>query len=271
MRPLTHNDEMASESDAVADELIKPNDRLTSPERLQIYNQQYWWRLLANFADDFPGVRAVLGTRGFDRLAVAFLDHCGSRSWNLRNLGRPLENFLIAHPEHGGAKHRLVLETARLEWACMEAFDGPEKPVLDPQKIARTAPDRLRIKLQPYLTLLELEYPIDDLLRKLKNSGIETGTASNAVSSGPSRRTPRLSVPRSRTPIHLAVHRVDYVVFYKRLDAEAHRLLTALRSGSTLESACEMAFCDSKDLPEQSAAKIQEWFATWMRLGWLCG
>ncbi len=270
MRPLTRDDEMTSESDAVADEIIKPNDRLTSPERLQIYNQQYWWRLLANFADDFPGVRAALGTRAFDRLSVSYLEHCGSTSWNLRNLGRQLETYLRDHPEHGGAKHQLALETARMEWACMEAFDGPEKPVLDPQKIARIAPDRLRIKLQPYITLLELDYPIDDLLRKLKNSGVETGTASNAVSSGPTRRTTRLSVPRSRKPIHLVVHRVDYVVFYKRLDPEAHRILTALRDGETLDAACDIAFRDSKVLPETCAAKIQEWFAMWMRFGWLC-
>ena len=42
----------------VAGEFIKPNDRLTSFERLEIYNRQYWFRLLSSFAEDFPGFRA---------------------------------------------------------------------------------------------------------------------------------------------------------------------------------------------------------------------
>ena len=46
---------------AVASELIKPNDRLTSFERLEIYNRQYWFRILSGFAEDFPGLRAVSG------------------------------------------------------------------------------------------------------------------------------------------------------------------------------------------------------------------
>ncbi len=270
MRPLTRSEEMVPESDGVALEIIKPNDRLTSPERLQIYNQQYWWRLLANFGDDFPGVRAVLGTRAFDRLAVAFLEHCGSTSWSLRNLGRNLETFLREHPEYAAPKERLALETARMEWACIDAFDALEKPPIDPQKIARIPPDRIRFKLQPYLTLLELEYPIDDLLRKLKSSDLETGSASNAVSGTRSRRSQRISVRASRTPIHLVVHRLDYLVYYKRLEPEAYRLLLALRNGETLEAACDMAFTDSKELPERNAEKIQSWFALWMSFGWLC-
>ncbi len=47
---------------------IKPNDRLTSFERLEIYNRQYWWRLMACMADDFPGLQAVLGNRRFEAL-----------------------------------------------------------------------------------------------------------------------------------------------------------------------------------------------------------
>ncbi len=92
MRPLTRDDGMqrnwtdGSATSEVAAQFIKPNDRLDSFDRLQIYNQQYWWRLLGNFAEDFRGLRAVLGEREFDKLAVAYLDHCGSQSWTLRDL-----------------------------------------------------------------------------------------------------------------------------------------------------------------------------------------
>ena len=83
-------------------------------------------------------------------------------------------------------------------------------------------------------------------------------------------RPRRITVPQSPTAIHLAVHRLGFSVYYKRLDAEAYRLLVALRGGATLEDACATAFAGSKELPEQSAARLQAWFARWMEFGWFC-
>ena len=138
-------------------------------------------------------------------------------------------------------------------------------------KLAGRAPDRLRFRLQPYLTLLALHHPIDRLLRKLREANIETSSASNAASSTRTRRPVRLHARASAEPIHLAVHRHDFSVFYKRLDPEAHRLLSGLRDGATLDAACGEAFAGSRELPAQSAEKIRRWFAQWTQLGWLCG
>src|SRR5277367_4806112 len=97
MTPLTPSERMRPTAPngrpmrAVAAEFIKPNDRLTSFERLEIYNRQYWFRVLSAFAEDFPGLRAVLGDRRFDALSKAYLKDCPSRSFTLRNLGARLE------------------------------------------------------------------------------------------------------------------------------------------------------------------------------------
>lgn len=276
MRPLTHDEGMqrawsdGSATAEVASQFIKPNDRLDSFDRLQIYNQQYWWRLLGNFAEDFRGLRAVLGERQFDKLAVAYLEHCGSRSWTLRNLGRRLEEFLRERPELTAPHTALALDMVRVEWARVLAFDGEEKPPLPPEKVRDIPPGLLRFGLQPYLVLLELAHPIDSLLGKLKRqSEIETGSVSNAVSSVRPRRRRRLTARPSRQPIYLAVHRQRFSVYYKRLDPEAYRLLCALRAGTPLDQACEVAFEAATDTPEIMAGKVQSWFAAWMGFGWL--
>jgi hypothetical protein len=69
--------------------------------------------------------------------------------------------------------------------------------------------------------------------------------------------------------LHIAVHRVDNQLYYKRLEPEAARLLRALKAGQTLAEACAGAFVRSKLEPEEQAEKIRTWFALWMRLGWL--
>ena len=267
-RPLKPDEGMQASGGAVAERFIKPNDRLTAFERLQIYNQQYWWRLLGTFGEDFRGLRAVLGETKFDRLAVAYLEGCGSRSWNLRDIGSQLVAFLEQHPEITHPRSDLALDVARVEWARVLAFDDPEKPVLTAKQIAKLPPDRLRLGLQPYVSLLELSHPVDEMMRTLKRT--EIAAVSNAVSATHTRRRKVVTVRRSRTPIHLAVHRVNFAVYYKRLDPEAYRILLALRSGATLDEACAVAFADSQEPPEQSAARIQEWFARWMEFGWFC-
>ena len=58
---------------AVACEFIKPNDRLSSFERLEIYNRQYWFRLLDCLYEDYPGLLAVLGEKRFLKCVQAYL------------------------------------------------------------------------------------------------------------------------------------------------------------------------------------------------------
>jgi len=43
---------------------VKPNDRLTAPERLEIYNRSTGSGFRFSY-EDFPGLRAVLGDRRF--------------------------------------------------------------------------------------------------------------------------------------------------------------------------------------------------------------
>ena len=67
MQPLTADEDMrAQHADGrsmtdVAASFIAPNSRLTPFERLEIYNRQYWFRVLGALAEDFPALRAVVG------------------------------------------------------------------------------------------------------------------------------------------------------------------------------------------------------------------
>ena len=67
MMPLTADEEMrpvAPDGRAMAEiaaSFIAPNSRLTAFERLELYNRQYWLRVLGSLAEDFPAVRAVVG------------------------------------------------------------------------------------------------------------------------------------------------------------------------------------------------------------------
>jgi len=276
MRPLTKTYGMQPKwvdgratKKAVA-EFIKPNDRLSSFERIEIYNKQYWFRLLDNLHDDFPGLRAVLGDARFHRLSIAYLQKHPSTSFTLRDLGQHLEKFLARNPVWSGRHRRLARDVARLEWAHIVAFDSEEFPPLEMDALLDAAnPATLRLRFQPYLTFLACAYPVDDFLITVRRRDEPRGEASNAISE--KRRIVRekkVKLPQPRKTF-LAVHRHENGVWYKRLEPEAYRICRALQQGETLEKAIQRAVGHRK-VDETLGGKLQEWFAQWAAFGWFC-
>ncbi|MGB9467265.1 MAG: DNA-binding domain-containing protein [Candidatus Acidiferrum sp.] len=276
MQPLTSSERMQRRAPdggpmkRYASRFIKPNDRLTSFERLEIYNRQYWFRVLAALGEDFPGLRAVLGERRFDAMAKAYLIANPSRSFTLRNLGSRLESWLRKNPKWAGANQKLALDIVRLEWADIEAFDGKAEPALRPEDLSSAAGPRMRLTLQPYVRLLSSRYPVDDLLLEVRKEDEDTDFASNTFQEHRKRKRVRAVAKLKPAQIFLAVHRIDYTVYFRRIEQEEFAILTALRQGKTLGAAVEAAFRKSKVAPEQRPVKVQSWFASWSALGWFC-
>jgi Putative DNA-binding domain len=257
----------------IAAEFIKPNDRLSSFERLEIYNRQYWFRVLDCLYDDYPGLRAIVGERKFLKLITAYLTRHPSDSYTLRDLGNRLEQFLREEPHWAAPRENLAIDMARFEWAQVVAFDGPSNPPVTPDDILDTSPAKLRLGLQPYLSLLDLDYAVDDFLIAVKKreSDVLRGEASNAVQSAPKvpkRRKP-IRLPK-REKVYLAVHRHDNMLYYKRLDSEAFAILTALSRGAAVEDACAEAVTASDRTNIDWPAHIKGWFDDWSALGWFC-
>jgi hypothetical protein len=277
MTPLTPSERMRNVSPtgrsmrAEAGSFIRPNDRLTSFERLEIYNRQYWFRVLSAMTDDFPGLRAVLGDRKFDVLAKAYLRDCPNTSFTLRNLGSKLEGWLRKHPRYGDDRRNLAIDMVRLEWADIEAFDGESVPALKAENLTGANPATFRLRLQPYVQLLNLRYPVDDLLLVVKGKNQDGADfASNAVSEKHSRKRVAAVARLKPKNIFLVVHRVDYFVYFRRIDHEEFAILTALRAGKTLERAIAGAFRGSSIPVDERPQSVAQWFHNWAALGWFC-
>jgi hypothetical protein len=253
---------------AVLSEFIKPNDRLTSAERIEIYSKSYWFRLLDCLYDDYPGLLSILGESKFHRLRVAYLDRYPSRSFTLRNLGDRLAQFISHNPTLTAPHTKLAFDMARFEWAQVEAFDGPALPPLAPDDLLGANPAKLRLGLQPYLTLLTLNFPVDDYVIALKrqNNALRSGTSNANHERHPKTRQRKSTLP-PRHITHLVVHRFNNDLYYKRVDREALSLLASLRHGATLQFAIEHSGIDSNQNPGWST-RLQEWFKCWMDLCW---
>ncbi len=278
LQPLTAGEGMR-EHDAdgrsvadVAASFIAPNSQLNAFERLEIYNRQYWFRVLGALAEDFPALRAVVGSARFEALSVAYLTAHPSRSFTLRNLGAKLVAWLGAHPEFVGRRHALAVDVARIEWAFIESFDSADRTPLTLLQVAALGADS-PLALQPHLQLMALRYPADNLVlslhksekRQVSEAGHEhqddCGEADEAPVELPSLR---------RRATWLAAHRVDLSVYYRRLEREEFLTLSAIRAGRPLADAIEAGFAESRTLESRRAARVQNWFSNWSQLGWIC-
>lgn len=274
MMPLTTDGDMRAHAPdsrtmaAVAATFIAPNTQLTPFERLEIYNRQYWYRVLDALAEDFPVLRAVVGSRAFEQLSIAYLTAHPSRSFSLRNLGSHLADWLSAHPKFAARRQRLALDVIRIEWAFVEAFDNAERTPLTLDMIA-TLDGGSGLALQPHLRLLALDYAADDLviaLHKEQKHGTSEAGVKHDEGSAPPVRLPRLR----RRATWLAAHRLDNAVYYRRLEREEFLTLSAIRAGLPLGDALQAGFQDSTKPDARRPALVRAWFGHWAELGWIC-
>jgi hypothetical protein len=264
MQPVTENGEWTAE---IASTYIKPNPLLTSFDRLEIYNRQYWFRVIGAVSEDFPALNALLGNRRFDALVLAYLKDNPSTSFTLRDLGARLPDWLAQHLTLAGPRGQLALDVARLEWAYVEAFDRATLPALGMADLAGLGPDST-LSLQPHLQLLHLRYPVDDFVLAVHRDTQELDIVSNAASEHKTRRR-WADLKIRRSPTYIAVHRLDNSVYYRRLEVEAFLLLSALHDGRSISESLQLAFQRSRQSSEQQAAMVQGYFAHASELGWL--
>jgi len=254
----------------VISKFIRPNDRMSEFERLEIYNRQYWFRLLDCLYDDYPGLRHLLGEKSFHKLCTAYLDQCPSESFTLRNLGARLENFIRQHPQLTGRKFATAIDMARFEWAQTVAFDEAMNEPLHMDALLGADPQLLKLNLQPYLVLLDLEYEVDAFFMSVRQH--EAGMrkeASNAIDGDRRKKTTRRISSPIQKQIWMAVHRSETEIYFLRLDREAYLLLKALQMGGTLAEALDAALADA-DKDNDWTPIIRNWFEQWASFGWFC-
>jgi hypothetical protein len=264
--PLVGSDRIDPGADA---DYIKPNRRMSSAERLEIYSRSYWFRILDSLYEDFPGLRAVIGERAFGQLSRAYLAECPSRSFTLRDLGSRLPEWLERNPRHAGKPQALAIDMARLEWAHIEAFDSAAEKALGPEDLIELGP-YFRARLQPYIRLLDLTYPVDDLRIRVNAGDDERGATSNAALKQKRGRAPGRAIRLLPERIFIGVHRLDDMVYYRRLVEEEYLLLDAVSRETPIGPAIEGAFKRSSISEETQQTLLDEWFTNWAGLGWLC-
>ena len=245
------------------EKVVRSTGRFSASERLSVYANAYYARLLECLGESFPVLKHALGEDTFNEFAFGYLQTYPSRSYTLNRLGEDFARHLDeTRPDRSGREEQgpnwpdFLIDLARLEWTISQVFDGPgleQEDPLDYESLQAIAPQQwvqARLKLAVCLKLLQFSYPINDYYTEARRA--KEGEA--------------IPLPEAR-PQFVAIGRREYVVRRYELSEPQYRLLESLQAGETIGQAIECAaeILDADD--EELAVSLRSWFHNWAAEG----
>ncbi|MCA9041103.1 MAG: putative DNA-binding domain-containing protein [Planctomycetaceae bacterium] len=250
--------QLAIHSDAL-ETVIPRSEQLTSLERLQVYGNAYYARLIDCLGVEFPALKEALGEETFSGFVFTFLQSYPSTSYTLDDLGRNFPQFLeeTRPADIDQSWPDFLIDLARLERTYAEVFDGPgmeTEPGLDVAELASIPSEdwnRLCLKPAPCLRLLELSHPVHLYATAVKKE-----------------EQPSLPTPEKTW---LVVFRSEYVVRRRAVEETQFRLLQALVDGQPLGRALESTFPKESESTSELQETLRDWFTFWAKWRFFAG
>jgi hypothetical protein len=245
---------------------IAPSSKLTPHERLELYAQQYWWRLIDSLRDDFPKLESYLGEKDFSALLIRYLKKSPSDSYSLRNLGLRMPEFIAKDRVLPLAKRTGGAQIATIELAQQAAFDSASVSPLRVEDLSKN-PDTLCVTLQPYVQILPLSVNADTLFEDAREVPFRTDASNirKRATRAPARRRRARSL--RRCAITVAIYRQQRRIYVCRLTPVEIALARALREGGNLTHIVSRTVrILEKPL---SADEIREVFGRFAFRGWI--
>lgn len=229
-------------------EYIIPSPTLRPAQRIQIYNQQYWWRLLNCLHEAFPLLTRLFGHFDFNQtIGIPYLTRYHPYHWSLNTLGTHLTKFL--EEEYHAEDKQLVLNAAALDWAFNHAFCCKKNA---------TIPDGLdfsecKIWLQPYVHLFQMDYNLIEFRMTVIKEKPEYWSENEF---------PKL--PKEENKRHFALWRNhNHDISWDDLHPAAYALLNRIREGATLDELCDWLEEQDEAIRDEASKNLQVWFTEW--------
>ncbi len=216
---------------------------LTKIERLDVYAEAYYSRLLECLELDFPALKRVLGEDIFRGLVAQYLEAHPSRTFTANSLGEQLPEFMKSYELSEELPY--LPDLARLEWATVDSFFAKDHAPFDPARLDQIAADawpRVRLKLDSSVVLLHSHWNVDDMSNDEKQ-------------------------PASEEERWLVVSRQNYKVRVQKVEPLQFRVLELLSEGMRLGELCTKIE-ESLDI-EAVPPPLMDWFKTWMEAGFI--
>lgn len=161
---------LLGESEDFVDEVIASNTAIPQ-ERLNVYHEAYYLRLIGILGADFPILKKLIGEDKFNEIAHQYIEAFPSNHFSARYFSRHFCKFLANyHPAtetlDGEVGIIVWIEMAKFEEALSNALDAKDAPYLTLEIMAAVAPElwsHMHLIPHPSLSAVSLFYNIPDI------------------------------------------------------------------------------------------------------------
>jgi hypothetical protein len=227
--------------------IICGDDRLSAKERVEIYANAYFYRLLDVLKEDFPATLAVLGDVNFHNLITGYLIEYPPTEPSIFYAGRHLQDFLRTHPMRDQSP--FLADLAGLERTTLEVFHGPEAQSLDAAGMREVPPQdwpAMTLRTHPAARIMDLGWCVDTLLRAVENN--------------------EAWEPSAPGPASILVWRQNSRVYYRQLESGERTALGLAQNGATFAAICDAIVAETAEC-DDFAALINQLLARWLSDG----
>ncbi|HYD48880.1 MAG TPA: DNA-binding domain-containing protein, partial [Terriglobales bacterium] len=260
--------ELPQDERELARTFVRGDARLGSVERIDIYANMYFFRLLEVLRQDFPVTAAALGEARFHNLVTDYLLAHPPRHFSLRFVGAQLASFVATHSIR--ADQPYLPDLVAFEWARFDAFDAADAEPLAAEVLAQMPAERwpqLRFELTPSLRRLEVHGPIVALWERSQSSSSSSSVAAAAERAGPSCcrsfETGGADDGEADGPTRIRIWRRDFRVRHRITPADDAAALAVISADGTFAEVCELLIesCGEDQVAPRAVALLQQWLA----------
>ncbi len=214
-------------------------------ERLDVYADAYFYRLLSALAEVFPRLAYLAGSVQFHNLITDYVLDYPSIAPDLRRLGDRLPEFVRGHERCANAA--LLADLASLERALGWSLDCPEGG-----RVSRAELEAVPIESWPGLCLV--------LAQPSRRIETEWDLVAIAGLCDRAERDAALALAPEARPCSVLVGRTGLRGYLRRLGAGEARALAGFHAGSCLEAVCaDLALHDPSFQPSDMVGNLQRW------------
>lgn len=234
---------------------IRPNSKLHPFQRIRLYHEQYWLRILEVLKGLYPFVSGLLGEKDFYQLvAIPYIKQHPSSHWNLDCIGDRLLNWLKIQPQL--SLQPLLYQAALLDSGYNLSWFAPlHKPFskqlsenMDFNEVAEKT-----LFTQPHVKLFSFDWNLLTLREDiLEGKPLPSSFISNPLKS-----------------YFILYRSLDHYIHYQSLSLIEFNLLQAFYKGSNLCTACEEVLERYPQEAQNIEINIGAWFQLWSANNWL--
>lgn len=242
-------------------QFILPSPTLKPHQRIEIYNQQYWWRLLSILHDITPLVVRLFGYFDFNqKIGFPYLTAYPPHSWALNPLGYRMVDWLKEN--YHEEDKALVVRAADVDIAYNDGFLESRLPPLTQDNLP--VPGDLssivnrKIYLQPSVYLYKMDDHLFPFRKEIINHDPEYWEEHDF---------PELI--KEKEVCTILYRNAANNMCWEEIHPAEHFLLSLFQKGASIEDACGLLEQQNPEIVETAIASLSEWFQKWVVCGLL--